>query len=417
MFQSTSKTLLRTQSDARLATLAAAGNEVAFAAIVERHTRLLSAACRRVLPESRVEDAVQQAFVAAWAALRRGDEVRELRPWLLRIARNTALNALRVPGYDYDVLSDSLRASEAPPAELERREVIRATLTGLAALPESQREALLGSAVYGTPHAEIARELGVSEGAVRQLVLRARMTLRAAATAVVPWPAVKWLATVGQHGEPSAARVAELAAGAAPVGAGAAALLAKTGAVVVIAGGAAATPALVERTDRHRAPETRPAVVAPGAGSQPHGAVARGPRSAVAAPVALRHFGTGNEEDDDGRDRGHANSDELDRDDDRDGDRRAQRRSGERDVDDGDGDREMVLRKPASAADTDELDEPDERPGDAGPSTERDGPDPAARPAPAVAPAADATATPATPAVPEAAVVPSDSAQAETDAD
>lgn len=256
MLKSASRTFLHTQSDARLTTLASAGNEAAFAVIVERHRRVLTGACRRVLPPARVEDAVQQTFLAAWSAMRRGDDIRDLRPWLLRVARNTALNALRVRGYDYEALRESVEVGEAPPAELERREVIRSTLAGLAALPETQREALLDSAVRGIPHAQIARELGVSEGAVRQLVLRARASLRAAVTAVVPLPVVKWLAEAGQNGEPSAARIVELASGAAPVGAGAVALLAKTSTVVVVAGGVAVTPALVDRSDRHRAPTT-----------------------------------------------------------------------------------------------------------------------------------------------------------------
>jgi DNA-directed RNA polymerase specialized sigma24 family protein len=96
--------LLRTQSDARLVALAAGGHERAFEAIVERYRRQLLRHARRHLPEARAEDALQQAFVSAWTALRRGDEVRELRPWLHRIVHNAALNALRAPGYDYEEL-------------------------------------------------------------------------------------------------------------------------------------------------------------------------------------------------------------------------------------------------------------------------------------------------------------------------
>lgn len=399
MLQIASKTFLRTQSDARLAALAAAGNEVAFAAIVERHSRLLAGACRRVLPEARVEDAVQQAFMAAWSALRRGDDVRELRPWLLRIARNTALNALRVTGYDYDILRDSLQAAEAPPAELERREVIRSTLAGLAALPESQREALLGSAVHGTPHADIARELGVSEGAVRQLVLRARMTLRAAASAVVPLPAVKWLAAAGQHGEPSTARIAELAAGAAPVGAGVAAGLAKTSAVVAIAGGAAVTPALVERVDRHRnrAPVAPAVVERSGAANEPAGEAHASHTDASASAPLRPSFVRASRGGD-----GPGPREDREGDEERDDDGRRARRRAQRERDE-DGYGEVVRRGGTASADRDEVDELAD---DAGSGEQQEGAEPPTV-APAPAGAAAPTAAPGPP-VPQPAVAPSE---------
>ncbi len=231
---SPSVAILRTQSDERLVALAREGHEAAFTAMVERYRRPMLAAARRFLPEARAEDAVQQTFVAAWKGLQRGDEVRELRPWLYRITRNTSLNALRTPGYDVAELQESLRVTEAP--QDERREAIRRTLAGLAALPERQREALLRTAVEGAAHADVARDLGLTEGAARQLVMRARTTLRSAASVVLPFPVLQWLVASG----------ATAGAGSA----GAAATLAKAGAVVIVAGSAVATPVVV--VDRGR---------------------------------------------------------------------------------------------------------------------------------------------------------------------
>jgi RNA polymerase sigma factor (sigma-70 family) len=238
---SPSITVLRTQSDERLVALARGGSEAAFQAIVERYRRPLQRACRRVLSESRAEDAVQQAFMAAWMALERGDEVLALRAWLLMIARNTSLNALRVPGFDYAELRESLDTGAAPQEALERREVMRQTLAGLAALPERQREALLRSAVAGVSYADIAHDLGLSEGATRQLVLRARTTMRAAATALVPWPLVQALATGGRTD--TTQRIAEIVG--ASGGAGAAAFTAKAGVVAVVASSAVVAPVVV----------------------------------------------------------------------------------------------------------------------------------------------------------------------------
>src|SRR3954451_15568171 len=195
---SPSSVLLCTQSDERLVVLAQAGHERAFEAIVERYRGALARAARRYLPESRAEDALQQAFLAAWSALERGDEVRDLRAWLYRIVHNTALNQLRLAGYDYAELDDALRGSEAPQEDLERRAVVRQTLTGLAALPDRQREALLRVAIEGRSQEEVARELGVTEGAVRQLVHRARLTLRVRRETMT----IRELATASGHHEP-----------------------------------------------------------------------------------------------------------------------------------------------------------------------------------------------------------------------
>jgi RNA polymerase sigma factor (sigma-70 family) len=260
--------LLRSQSDERLLELAREGHERAFEAIVDRYRRPLLRACRRVLPEGRAEDAVQQALVAAWTAIAHGYEVRELRPWLFRIAHNTALNQLRVSGYDHDELLDGLRGGPAPEEELERRIVVRATLAGIAGLPERQRQALLRIAVEGRPQEDVAAELGVSEGAVRQLVHRARVQLRAAATAVTPLPIAIWMA--------------DLAGGAATAG-GAAATALKAGAAVVLVTGAAAGPVLVHHGSPHAG---RRDAVAAAPRAHPHRSKAAVVAPAAVAPVA-----------------------------------------------------------------------------------------------------------------------------------
>src|SRR4051794_15069649 len=313
--------LLRTQSDERLVALARTGHERAFEAIVERYRKPLLRACRRMLPEARAEDAVQQALVAAWTGLSRGDEVRDLRPWLYRIAHNTALNQLRIAGYDYDELHGMLDDGPAPEEELERREVARRTLTGLAALPPRQREALLQIAVQGRGQEEVARAMGVSEPAVRQLVHRARTHLRTAATALTPMPVAGWLADFGSRSGPLAGRIGEIAAGGSA--AGAAATAAKLGAVVVLAGGAAAGgPGVVDRLSHDhagaRAAERRSAAKSPPASTHAtevvsfaatpaaqHGTAAApaAPAAPAATPVSRRtqrHRGSrGSDRDDD----------------------------------------------------------------------------------------------------------------------
>src|SRR6476661_7634008 len=74
--------ILACQSDERLVQLARAGHERAFDAIVERYRKPLVRFCSRILPDSRCEDAVQQAFINAHAALTSSDGAVQLKPWL-----------------------------------------------------------------------------------------------------------------------------------------------------------------------------------------------------------------------------------------------------------------------------------------------------------------------------------------------
>ena len=276
-------TLLRTQSDQRLVELARAGHERAFEAIVERYRRPLLRVARRVLPESRAEDALQQALLAAWTALSRGDDVRALRPWLHRIVHHTALNALRVNGYDYDDLREALRVADAGDDELERRAVVRQTLASVAALPERQREALLRTAVAGHSQEEVARDLGLTDNALRQLVHRARANLRAAATALTPLPLVTAVAAGSQRdGGALAERIAELVAAG-----GTSATLAKAGTAAVLAGTALSGPALVDRVGDRSSAE-RPAAAPSAAETRQRerpGAAATAPEPVAVVPA------------------------------------------------------------------------------------------------------------------------------------
>src|SRR4051812_7382960 len=126
-----SATLLRTQSDARLVELARERHERAFEAIVERYKRPLNRYVRRMLPSARVEDVLQTAFMNAWTSLSTGAEIRELRPWLYRIAHNAAVNQLKRAGYDFEELRESLKGSDGPDADVERQAIMRETLASL----------------------------------------------------------------------------------------------------------------------------------------------------------------------------------------------------------------------------------------------------------------------------------------------
>lgn len=225
-----SAAVLLTQSDERLAALAADGSEAAFEAIVQRYRRTMLGYCRRMLlSDARAEDAVQQTFINAWASLLGGTEVRSVKAWLYRITHNQAVSALRTPGYDFDELGDSLRGTDAPESDLERRTLMRETLAAVAALPELQREAILRTAVDGATYEETAAALGLSDQAVRGLVYRARCSLRAGLASIAPSPLVLWAASQARRGTGMGA-ISELLAGGGT--AGGAAIVLKSAAVI-----------------------------------------------------------------------------------------------------------------------------------------------------------------------------------------
>src|SRR3954471_9681757 len=211
-----STALLRTQSDQRLLELMQAGHEAAFEAIVERYRAQLHRYARRMLPEGRCEDAVQQGLMQAWRALQEGKEVRQLRPWLYAIVHNAAVNQLRQSVFDYSELLDTVQGSDDPQDDVVRRSVMRQTLTAVAALPDRQRDALLAVVVEGRPQAQVALDMGLTENGLRQLLFRARTTLRSATTALTPLPLLVWAARTHSSGG-LGSRIGEAAAGAGAV--------------------------------------------------------------------------------------------------------------------------------------------------------------------------------------------------------
>ncbi len=276
---SPARLLLSHQDDRRLAALAGAGHEPAFEAIVRRHHGALLRHSARIVGADRAEDVLQQALLNAYRALLRGDEVADLAPWLHRVVHNAALSALRShpqAASELDGAEATVLAAESAEDAVARRERLRETVASVRDLPDRQREALLLQAAEGRSYDEIAAHLGLTDGAVRQLLNRARGRLRAGVTVLTP---IDLLLRLG--GTEAQAAAAVLAAG----GAGGAGLLAK-GAVVaagVAALGGAATVVSAAPDVRPAAPATTPVA---SAGSPT--AAARVSDTAAGARVVLR---------------------------------------------------------------------------------------------------------------------------------
>lgn len=227
---------LSAQPDARLAELAASGEERAFETLARRHRRALARYCTRIgVPEHRIDDILQQSLTKAWLSLSGGLEVREPRAWLYRIVHNASINSIRsARRHAHDPL-ESLPLALVPSTGEEPGLALRArdALGHVAALPEMQREAIVMTAIEGRSHEEAAGLLGVSDGAVRGLVHRARTTLRSAAAALAPQGLLGMLARLGGDA-PLAERSVEMSVGGAA--AGATGLFAKGAVVTALAG-------------------------------------------------------------------------------------------------------------------------------------------------------------------------------------
>jgi len=236
--------LLKLQDDARLVALAREGHDPAFAAIVDRYGSQLERYCARLLGPARAEDAVQQAFVNAHAAMRASEAELALKPWLYRIAHNAALNILRASRDESEALDESRAGATQTADVVELRERLRETLASIQALPAAQRDAILLREVEGRSHEEIAVALGVTAGGARQHLHRARMSLRAAASAITPYPL---LARVLSAAAAEGGRGADLVSGAG-MGVGAGAMKAAAG--VLAAGAIAGGAVTVQHHDR-----------------------------------------------------------------------------------------------------------------------------------------------------------------------
>jgi RNA polymerase sigma factor (sigma-70 family) len=240
---------LQAQPDARLVELARQGHDPAFEALVRRYRAELLSYCRRLQPRSgNAEDALQQTLLQAWRALNDGLEVRDVRPWLYRIAHNVSLNSLRV------TVATAHEVVDAPATVdfdqlVEQRSQARAAFAGMASLPPLQRQVFVSTTLDGASHEEVATALGLSGGAVRGLVYRARAIVRAAAAAITPSPVLSWAMRRAENGSGGSLGLAEAIAGGG--GAGVAAAVAKGGAVLTLAVAGAGGVVLSQPAEQH----------------------------------------------------------------------------------------------------------------------------------------------------------------------
>lgn len=192
-----------TPTEIGLVAAAAAGDDGAFRELVEPIRRDLHLLCYRMLGSYHdAEDVVQDAQLKAWRSLSTYKGRSTFRTWMLKVATNACLDALRsrrrrVLPTDVGAVGDPSEGlgierpdipwlepypdahlpTADPAAQMEIRESVRlAFIRALQVLPPRQRAALILRDVLDWSASEVAATLGTSVGAVNSLLQRARLT-------------------------------------------------------------------------------------------------------------------------------------------------------------------------------------------------------------------------------------------------
>ena len=171
------------------------GDARAFEALMRRYNRRLYRTARAILKDdAAAEDALQEAYVAAYRHVRefRGDA--QIATWLTRIVVNQALQALRKRRRDGVVMlfeepseearegaaSDAQPSPGTPETAMLRTELRQMIERKIDDLPEAYRTVFMLREVEDMTVEETATALGIPEATVRSRLFRAKSRLREA---------------------------------------------------------------------------------------------------------------------------------------------------------------------------------------------------------------------------------------------
>ena len=148
--------------------------------LYDRHSRLLFNLILRILRDrADAEDVLQEVFVAVWTRAESYNPT--LGPpvaWLVRIARNRAIDRFRANAARGRLADASSQDVAPPPSESgpeERHDVVRA----LGVLPPEQRVLVEQAYFMGLTHSELAARFKLPLGTVKTRVRNGLLALRA----------------------------------------------------------------------------------------------------------------------------------------------------------------------------------------------------------------------------------------------
>jgi RNA polymerase sigma-70 factor (ECF subfamily) len=164
-----------------------AGDPEAFRALFDEHARsVYNHAFRLTGNWATAEDVVSLTFLEAWRLRERvdvGPEAGSLRPWVLGVATNVALNARRAARRHAAALARMSAPDIVPDhaeevaARVDDRALVARTVAALATLRTAEREVLALCGWSGLDYAEAAQALSIPIGTVRSRLSRARAKL------------------------------------------------------------------------------------------------------------------------------------------------------------------------------------------------------------------------------------------------
>lgn len=167
------------------------GEEAAFSMLVERHLKTVYSFVVRFVGNSQeTEDIVQETFLKAWKSARQyRQESSKFKTWVLRIARNTAIDFLRkrknIAFSEFENSEGQNVLAETVPdtAELQdelfaRRQDIDALMKAIESLSVEAKEILLLHYTNGLTFLEIGELLGEPQNTVKSRHHRAIQSLK-----------------------------------------------------------------------------------------------------------------------------------------------------------------------------------------------------------------------------------------------
>lgn len=171
------------REDADLVARLRAGDAEAFAELYRMHAGAVAAAVSDRIRDPNVRaDAVQEAFARAFERLDTLRDPAAFRPWLLAIARRTAVDHVRASARDAELddgAAGALPDHEPGPQQWAELEELASLVRGsFARLSQRDATALTLATRFGLSIADLAGALGISPGAAKVALHRARQRLR-----------------------------------------------------------------------------------------------------------------------------------------------------------------------------------------------------------------------------------------------